>query len=193
MEILKKEMIKDIVKINQFAHLNQTAIRKIIKKHDKVSKKLFPAWRHRIVYKTYKQMFSLLNQISDLYKNNETKLDIQIDQQNFVRKSHKYWVRPENVVELISVIIKKLPIYTFDKDAEMLGQIDSVYFDNSEHFCYNTRLVKKQGSKLVRLRWYNDNMDNIFVERKVHNENWTLQESEKNRFILLKMIKYFHI
>ena len=183
---IEKSLINDIIKLNQFAYLNQTAVRKIIKKHDKSSdNKLYSAWKYKIKYKTYKQMFSLLNQISDLYKNqHQNDLNIVIDQNNFVRKSFKFWIKPENIVKVISQIIEHLPIYTFDENSDMLGQIDSIYLDNEDHYCYNTRLIKQQGSKLVRIRWYNDEKDKVFIERKVHCENWTLKESEKNRFII---------
>ena len=189
-EEIKKSLIKDIIKLNQFAYLNQTAVRKIIKKHDKLSKnKLYPGWIYKIKYKTYKQMFPLLKQISDIYQNQKKKnydddIKIEIDQKNFVRKSFKFWVRPEHIIDVISHIIVYLPIYTFDKDSEMLGQIDSVYLDNEDHYCYNTRLIKQQGSKLVRIRWYNDEKEKVFIERKIHCESWTLEKSEKNRFII---------
>ena len=181
---IEKKLIENIINLNFFAYTNQTSLRKIIKKHDKNSKNsIYPAWEHKIKYKTYKQMFNLLKKISKLYeKKNEEHIIKMIDQSNFVRKSIKFWIPVDKVVNVISNIIEHLPIYTFNDNNNILGKIDSIYLDNTDFTCYNTRIKKEEGSKLIRLRWYDDNFTNIFVERKVHHENWTSAESSKNRF-----------
>ena len=58
----------------------------------------------------------------------------------------------------------------------------SVYFDNVDMDCYNRRIDKQENSKLIRIRWYGEEMDNVFMERKVHHETWTLLDSSKDRF-----------
>lgn len=67
-------------------------------------------------------------------------------------------------------------------------QITSVYFDNHEASYYIRRILRYENAQLVRFRWYGDNDGNldktIFIERKVHHEEWTGEASTKERFEL---------
>src|SRR5262249_52270494 len=93
---------------------------------------------------------------------------------NFVRKSIKYWVKAENVSSVIVKIISHLPIFHFKgSDSRIGAAISSVYFDNSEFFCYKVRFIpvnavcsndvakqknqsrlnQDEGATLIRIRW----------------------------------------
>ena len=50
--------------------------------------------------------------------------------------------------------------------------------------CYTRRLQKESKARLLRFRTYNGNMSKIFVERKIHHEKWTGEDSCKNRFTI---------
>ncbi|CAA9989107.1 vacuolar transporter chaperone, putative [Plasmodium knowlesi strain H] len=67
-------------------------------------------------------------------------------------------------------------------------QITSVYLDNEEATCYSNRILRYENAQLIRFRWYNDNDGNpdktIFIERKIHHEEWTGEISTKERFEL---------
>lgn len=77
--------------------------------------------------------------------------------------------------------------YTSLDDA---GSIASVYLDNEELDSYRTRLERREGANLVRIRWYGDLWQGsgqgtggvVFVERKTHHESWTQDKSTKERF-----------
>lgn len=62
--------------------------------------------------------------------------------------------------------------------------ITSIYYDNPEIWdLYEGRLKKTQGAEAVRLRWYKGmDTEDIFVERKTHQEDWTGEKSVKARF-----------
>jgi SPX domain protein involved in polyphosphate accumulation len=66
--------------------------------------------------------------------------------------------------------------------------ITSVYFDSECGHSYEERLLRKEGARLLRLRWYGRNEGNadkeIYVERKIHHESWTKTASSKDRFAL---------
>ena len=56
-------------------------------------------------------------------------------QQNFVRQTTKYWVHPENVLELKLIILKHLPVLVFNANKDWNEEdtaISSIYFDNTE-------------------------------------------------------------
>ncbi|GAB67335.1 hypothetical protein PCYB_113550, partial [Plasmodium cynomolgi strain B] len=67
-------------------------------------------------------------------------------------------------------------------------QITSVYLDNKEATCYSNRILRYENAQLIRFRWYNDNDGDpekvIFIERKIHHEEWTGETSTKERFEL---------
>ncbi|CAH1787178.1 unnamed protein product [Owenia fusiformis] len=153
-------------------------------------------------------------------------------QESFERKSSKYWVNREDVFKLKTMLVKHLPIFIFHrgkddvdqrhlnrrkisimldqhqaefeklKSLQKTGWISSVYFDSSDLHSYHKRLDMKEGSTLIRLRWYADpnelsgsKDENCFIpnppatgstglyfERKTHHESWVLDRSLKERF-----------
>lgn len=62
--------------------------------------------------------------------------------------------------------------------------ITSIYYDNPENWdLYEGRLKKSEGAEAIRLRWYGGmDVEQIFVERKTHREDWTGEKSVKARF-----------
>ncbi|KAJ2798932.1 hypothetical protein H4R20_004638 [Coemansia guatemalensis] len=106
--------------------------------------------------------------------------------QNFVRQTTKYWVHPDNVMELKLYILKYLPVLIYRTKGSSKPPspaITSIYYDNSDLDLYLGRIEKSEGAEAIRLRWYGDMDSNeIFVERKTHHEDWTGEKSVKERF-----------
>ena len=125
----------------------------------------------------------------------------------FVRSTEKYWVKQEKIIFLKTLILPHVPLLFFGfslKDQEELlsagkvferpsfpGElspqlISSVYFDSADGKIYTSRLLREEGAKLLRLRWYGSNDGRgdkeIFVERKIHHESWSKKKSVKERF-----------
>ncbi|CAG8636645.1 24513_t:CDS:2, partial [Racocetra persica] len=107
-------------------------------------------------------------------------------QQNFVRNTTKYWVHPDNITELKLLILKHLPVLVFNANKQFEqsdSAISSIYFDNDDFELYLGRLEKTEGAEAIRLRWYGGmDVNEIFVERKTHREDWTGEKSVKERF-----------
>lgn len=107
-----------------------------------------------------------------------------LQEDNFVRKSEKYWILLKDLPEIMFVIMKKLPLFLFDKtNTNLIQETTSVYLDSDDLISYHNRINKIEGAKLIRLRWYGDikNSENIFIEQKVHHEGWTVENSTKER------------
>jgi SPX domain protein involved in polyphosphate accumulation len=131
--------------------------------------------------------------------------------ESFVRSTAKYWVKPENVARLKADVLKHLPYLIFGsslKDQEQFLDpttvldastpegarmsetqlITSIYFDNINGDTYKQRILRKEGARLLRFRWYGNNEGSpdqeIFIERKVHHESWFDEASSKDRFIV---------
>eukprot|EP00930_Biecheleria_cincta_P034599 TRINITY_DN23890_c0_g1_i1.p1 TRINITY_DN23890_c0_g1~~TRINITY_DN23890_c0_g1_i1.p1 ORF type:complete len:697 (-),score=123.13 TRINITY_DN23890_c0_g1_i1:230-2272(-) len=66
--------------------------------------------------------------------------------------------------------------------------LSSVYFDSPDAVCYQERIRREEGARLVRFRWYGENKweddKEIFVERKIHHEGWGGKKSAKERSII---------
>lgn len=120
-----------------------------------------------------------------------------VGSQDFVRRSVKYWVHPQDLPVVIARVIRHLPLsiavdtYAADKVDYSLGSaISSVYFDNQQFGMYHKRMRRLEGSSLFRVRWYGDeqaisNPDReVFAELKVHHEAWSGEASTKRRFAL---------
>ncbi|GAA6007208.1 hypothetical protein JCM10207_001546 [Rhodosporidiobolus poonsookiae] len=190
-------VIADVHDLGHFSHLNYTGFIKIVKKHDKrTGFTLKGQFMRDFLEKRpfYKENYdSLIVQLSRLYNLVRTRGNPVLgdssaggNQSAFVRQTTKYWVHPDNYVQLKLVILKHLPILVFnpEKNFELAdAAISSIYFDNENLDLYMGRLEKTEGAEAIRLRWYGDtNVKQIFVERKTHREDWTGEKSVKARF-----------
>ncbi|GAA5896511.1 hypothetical protein JCM8208_004219 [Rhodotorula glutinis] len=190
-------VIADVHDLGHFSHLNYTGFIKIVKKHDKrTGFTLKGQFMRDFLEKRpfYKESFdAIIVQLSRLYnlvrtRGNPVQGDASAggNQSAFVRQTTKYWVHPDNYVQLKLVILKHLPILVFDSDkafAQDDAAITSVYFDNEDLDLYMGRLEKTEGAEAIRLRWYGGmGVKLIFVERKTHREDWTGEKSVKARF-----------
>ncbi|KAH3920333.1 hypothetical protein HBI56_068670 [Parastagonospora nodorum] len=191
------EIIADVHDLAKFTQLNYTGFQKIIKKHDKNTRWfLKPVFAARLKRKPFFQdnYDSYVLKLSRLYdivrtRGNPIKGDSGAGgkQQNFVRQTTKYWVHPDNIVELKLIILKHLPVLVFNPNKEFNEEdtaITSIYFDNTDTWeLYEGRLKKTEGAEAIRMRWYGGmKSETIFVERKTHREDWTGEESVKARF-----------
>ncbi|BGP10452.1 Vacuolar transporter chaperone 4 [Rhodotorula toruloides] len=190
-------VIADVHDLGHFSHLNYTGFVKIVKKHDKrTGFTLKGQFMRDFLEKRpfYKENYdSIIVQLSRLYNLVRTRgHPVQGDaaaggsQSAFVRQTTKYWVHPDNYVQLKLVILKHLPILVFNPDKPFEqddAAISSCYFDNENLDLYMGRLEKTEGAEAIRLRWYGGmGVKQIFVERKTHREDWTGEKSVKARF-----------
>ncbi|GAA5949801.1 hypothetical protein JCM21900_004204 [Sporobolomyces salmonicolor] len=190
-------VIADVHDLGHFSHLNYTGFIKIVKKHDKrTGFTLKGQFMREFLEKRpfYKENYdALIVQLSRLYnlvrtRGNPVMGDSSAGggQSAFVRQTTKYWVHPDNYVQLKLVILKHLPVLVFNPEKSFEAAdaaISSIYFDNPDLDLYMGRLEKTEGAEAIRLRWYGDmGVKQIFVERKTHREDWTGEKSVKARF-----------
>ncbi|PSN64467.1 SPX-domain-containing protein [Corynespora cassiicola Philippines] len=201
-ELLEEDLsdiIADVHDLAKFTQLNYTGFQKIIKKHDKTTRLILkPVFAARLKRKPFFQdnYDAYVVKLSKLYdtvrtRGNPVKGDSSAGgkQQNFVRQTTKYWVHPDNIVELKLIVLKHLPVLVFNPSKDFDNDdaaITSIYYDNTDTWeLYQGRLKKTEGAEAIRLRWYGGmSSETIFVERKTHREDWTGEESVKARFKL---------
>lgn len=199
----------EAMELNQFAFVNQEALRKIIKKHDKMMPhaKIYICWRWRMDFLITDKVLNLLFNVIKLKPDKAARdalthhdpsagaLNKQED--SFVRESTKYWVKSCDVAAVCLMLGQNLEAFVFDQKVanpkSPLCDVTSVYFDNPNKDSFRERLGKIQGARCLRLRTYGNNQDavsagmKVWVERKVHHERWSGQTSSKDRFCVTGM------
>jgi SPX domain protein involved in polyphosphate accumulation len=200
-EQAKQELLNEIDRItmelsnlSSFSRSNYTAFVKILKKHDKHTEfMLKPMFMMRLNPRMQQNelLDSLIYRLSKLYDKirrgtqDELEKNAQGDTQAFVRKTTKYWVHPDNVMEVKCAILRYLPVLVFPTAERQIDPaINSVYLDNDKFEMYKGRIEKSENAEAIRLRWYGsaNKPNTVFVERKTHREDWTGEVSVKERF-----------
>uniref|UniRef100_A0A7S3JV42 SPX domain-containing protein n=1 Tax=Aureoumbra lagunensis TaxID=44058 RepID=A0A7S3JV42_9STRA len=197
------------LEIEKYVNLNVTAVRKLLKKHDKVLPTLPPIkafyiarmhdmrWVRNDYSDVVVRLSSLYNASSLTTQEDNNKQDKQYDDQSFVRTTSKFWVKPGDLSAVKLTISKHLPVFlqpatiateeishtkAKSKDSQL---VNSVYLDSSTLELYHARLAKSPGAVALRLRWYGSGEPTlVFVERKTHRDSWTGDESVKERFAI---------
>ncbi|PWW76744.1 SPX-domain-containing protein [Tuber magnatum] len=89
--------------------------------------------------------------------------------------SHKFWVHPDNILEVKTFILRRLPVLIYNpqpsKEVDASRRdptINSLYFDNPQFSLYHDKLSKAPEAASLRLRWYGRLSDkpDILLERK---------------------------
>jgi len=119
-------------------------------------------------------------------------------------KSHKFWVHPENLLEIKTMIMRRLPVLVYNPQTSRVAEgahpdpsITSIYFDNPDFTLYSDKIEKSAGSSL-RLRWYGqlDDKPEIFLEKKTVTEQETSSESRfatKDKYIQRFLKNEYHM
>ncbi|KAI8339857.1 VTC domain-containing protein [Chlamydoabsidia padenii] len=192
------EVLFDVNDLAKFTRLNYIGFQKIIKKHDK--------WTHMDLQQAFvpqlrakpldKQRFDVaIVFISSLHDICRLKGQPRTgnaaaggDQNAFERATAKYWIHPDNITEVKSIIMLHLPVLIFNESKpfeQADAAISSVYFDNADFDLYTGRLQRDEGAEAIRFRWYGPMSSNsIFIERKTHHAWWLDGASVKDRFRL---------
>ncbi|KAF9145038.1 vacuolar transporter chaperone [Mortierella sp. GBA39] len=199
LEVELYRLIAEIDVLAKYTRLNYTGFLKIVKKHDKQTGWMLKSIFHvRLNTKPFhKESYdAVIVRLSSIYhviaaRGQKLKGDDQFanwDSSAFVRDTTKYWIHPDNITEVKLVIMKHLPVLLFNTKKEYEendSAISSVYVDNDEFECYQGRLEKSDMAQAIRIRWYGPTPTQngqCFLERKVHREKWTGEQSVKERF-----------
>lgn len=195
---------KEMNELEKFSRINYTGFLKATKKHDRkrgASYRVRPLMQVRLSALPFnKEDYSpLLFRLSTMYAFIRQNLDSQSGRTMSVSESHstvgteqftsyKFWVHPENLLELKTVILRRLPVLVYNPQTLKVAEggrrdptITSIYFDNPQFSLYNAKVDQEPDASSLRLRWYGSLADNpeIYCEHKtVHDE----ETSEEQKF-----------
>lgn len=210
-------LTNEVKELQKYSNLNYTGFLKIVKKHDRKRGdryKIRPLMQVNLAKRPFNsdQAYSpLLNKLSLMYFAIRQQLeepgaadaypvdpDVQPETHNGGRyTAHKFWVHPDNLLEVKTYILRRLPALVYSELAakEVDGQQDptvtSLYFDNAKFELYSKKVEREMEASSVRLRWYGQLSErpDIFLEKKTLHDNGS---SEERKFVIKeKYIKPF--
>lgn len=211
--------------LEKYSRINYTGFLKAAKKHDRrrgQSYRVRPLMQVRLAALPFnKEDYSpLLFRLSTMYSfvrqhldGNDKRLSMsesQMETEEFTSEKCMYvtlvcpsetdqaivWVHPENLLELRTVILRRLPVLIYNPQTSKVVQggtvdptITSIYFDNPAFSLYNNKVSHSSAASSLRLRWYGQLADNpeIYFEKKIVQED---DSSQEQRFTT--KIKYVH-
>jgi len=200
-----------------YTRLNYTGFIKIVKKHDRytscspIREQFLTLLHNRPFYRSevFSQLTAELGKLYDAARINASKpfndfasitppsiiTPIARQQEPLVYITTKYWVHPDNIMDVKTHLLKYMPLIcqtgspsfqshldafspsSLGTDAEpnvtyAIGDcysdemISSVYLDDQAFSSYMSRVQFLPQSKSIRLRWYGSDTRNVHVERK---------------------------
>ncbi|KAI4194584.1 MAG: hypothetical protein LQ346_003661 [Caloplaca aetnensis] len=174
---------KEMNELEKYSRLNYTGFLKAAKKHDR---KRGPTYRVRPLLQV--RLAALPFNSEDysplLYQMQREGERPRSESESWEKaaqyKSHKFWVHPENLLEVKTYILRRLPVLVYNPQTSKVvegGQHDpritSLYFDNREFSLYTDKVSKTTGASSVRLRWFG----HLDANREVYLEKKTVEES----------------
>ena len=185
---------KETSELEKYSRINYTGFLKAVKKHDRKrggSYRVRPLLQVRLAALPFnnEDYSPLLYRLSAMYSFVRQHLEgaekrgisfSEPDQNLDEYISHKFWVHPENLLEVKTLILRRLPVLVYNPQSSKVAEgnqpdpsITSIYFDNPAFTLYTNKIENERASSL-RLKWYGQLKDRpqIFVEKKtVEEEN----------------------
>ncbi|KAK2813290.1 hypothetical protein FQN50_000604 [Emmonsiellopsis sp. PD_5] len=184
---------QEVSQLEKFSRINFTGFLKAGKKHDRkrgARYKVKPLLQVRLAQLPFntEDYSPLLYRLSTMYSFVRQNLgqrprepsiegpsvDMHLGQDAY--NSHKFWVHMDNVLEVKTHILRRLPVLVYNpsvssKDlnfAQKDPTITSLYFDSPKFELYNQKVARAPGASSLRLRWtgqLNDKPE-IYLEKK---------------------------
>lgn len=189
------EVLFDVNDLAKFTRLNYIGFQKIIKKHDKwtglsLKQDFIPQLRNKPLDKQrFDVAIVFISALHDLCRQrgkprpvSNAGSDLNSTGEN---NTTKYWIHPDNITEVKSIIMLHLPVSIHNKEKRYEAAdsaVSSVYLDNDEFSLYTSLLQRDEGGEAIRLRWHGplSNPD-VFAERSTHIAEWADGNSIKER------------
>lgn len=200
-DVLKKldSITKETNELEKYSRINYTGFRKAGKKHDR---RRGQAYRVRPLLEVrlaqlpfYKEDYSpLLYRLSAMYSFVRQSLDGKDHQglsftdgqagaENYT--SYKFWVHPENIMEVKTLILRHLPVLVYNPQTSKVADgtvpdptVTSIYFDNPKFSLYTKKVSHEPNAPSLRLRWYGplEEETDIFFEKKIQEGDVSSEE-----------------
>lgn len=190
-DILKKldDISKEVSELEKYSRTNFTGFLKAAKKHDRrrgTKYRVRPILQVRLSQLPFnsEDYSPLLYRLSTMYsfaRQTMQGVDPRSESVSEPRSretytAHKFWVHPDNVLEVKTYILRRLPVLVYNPQTSKIvdsSQKDpsttSIYFDNPSFKLYSQKVDKADKAGSLRLRWSGQLSDSpeINIEKKV--------------------------
>ncbi|KAH7250445.1 Phosphate metabolism transcription protein [Fusarium solani] len=206
------DITNEVRELKKYSNINYTGFLKIIKKHDRKRGdryKVRPMMQLSLAQRPFNSETGyspLLNKLSIMYFAIRQQLEeggdqlppLDLESQGETHNgerytAHKFWVHPDNLLEVKTVILRHLPALVYsEKSAKELDgsdspSITSLYFDNRQFDLYGEKVNRQAEATSLRLRWYGQltTRPEIFVEEKTVDDKGSkeLKFSIKDKYV----------
>ncbi|KAF2397183.1 SPX-domain-containing protein [Trichodelitschia bisporula] len=202
--VLRKldRITKETSELERYGRINYTGFLKAGKKHDRkrgYSYRVRPLLQVRLAaLPFYKEDYSpLLYRLSAMYSFVRQQLDGKDRREASFSEpppgtttyhSYKFWVHPENLLEVKTVILRRLPVLVYKPQSSKVADgtepdptVTSIYFDNPKLTLYTDKVTHEPDATSLRLRWYGQLAESpeVLFEKKTIKEG---DFSEEERF-----------
>ncbi|PHZ14733.1 SPX-domain-containing protein [Rhizopus microsporus ATCC 52813] len=173
------DILFDVNDLSKFTRYNFTAIQKILKKHDRwTGKHLKQDYVQKLREKPLdKQRFDVsvvyISALLNICRNKgkqPTTVNRHESESSEEDTTTTYWVHPDNVTEVKSIIMLHLPVFVYNpakKYEPSDSAVSSVYFDNPDFDLYTGLLQRDEMAEAIRLKWHGScSSKNVLVERE---------------------------
>ncbi|KAJ5169060.1 uncharacterized protein N7482_004654 [Penicillium canariense] len=199
-EVLQEldNITKEVSELEKYSRINFTGFLKAAKKHDRkrgaryrvkpllqvrLSQLPFNSEDYSPLVHRLSVMYSFVRETlsQDIVHSKETEPGFGRD----VYSSYKFWVHVDNVLEVKTYILRRLPVLIYNpgsaKNLDSLSDdptITSLYFDNPQFDLYNQKVARASEAGSLRLRWTGQLKDKppIFLEKKIVTEDDSSRE-----------------
>lgn len=199
-EVLQEldNITKEVSELEKYSRINFTGFLKAAKKHDRkrgARYRVKPLLQVRLSQTPFnsEDYSPLVHRLSVMYSFVRETLSQDIVQpkepeRGFGRdvySSYKFWVHVDNVLEVKTFILRRLPVLIYNpgssKHLDGLSDdptITSLYFDNPQFDLYNQKVARAPEAGSLRLRWTGQLKDKppIFLEKKIVAEDDSSRE-----------------
>ncbi|KAG2207012.1 VTC domain-containing protein [Mucor mucedo] len=192
------EVLFDVNDLAKFTRLNYIGFQKIIKKHDKwtglsLKQDFIPQLRHKPLDKQrFDVAIVFISALHDLCRQRgkpRPASTVSVDPNTIGGNNNtKYWIHPDNITEVKSIIMLHLPVNIHNKEKRYEASdsaISSVYLDNDEFGLYTSLLQRDEGGEAIRFKWHGPlSNPEVFAERSTHMAEFADGNSVKERIQL---------
>lgn len=191
---------KDVNELEKYSRINFTGFLKAAKKHDRkrgANYKVRPLLQVRLAALPFnsEDYSPLLYRLSAMYAFARERIEEDSKRPPSLKSetrnggdgyiSHKFWIHPENLLEVKTYILRRLPVLVYNPQGSQTvngGQFDptmtSLYFDSPQFTLYDAKVDRNTNASSLRLRWTGqlDDKPEILLEKKTIDENGKIEE-----------------
>ena len=190
---------KEVNELEKYSRVNFTGFLKAAKKHDRRRGSRYrvrPLLQVRLAALPFnsEDYSPLLYELSAMYsfarqltEGNSERSKSMSESRTSTEKyvSHKFWVHPENLLEVKTYILRRLPVLVYNPQTSKIVEsggsdptMTSLYFDNAGFSLYGEKVGRISSASSLRLRWFGQLADKpeLLLEKKTVEESGDSEE-----------------